>query len=304
MVEGKSKLKEFFLKKPVSFSDKRDINWAAARNVCFALLGIAVVAILLMPARQDDQSFQNGEKSRPVETDAPLDQAPPTADTRAYRSAMGYGGSGGSGSTRNRASGMIVSREGVVSQTQLPPGSRIRVGLTERVIVSTQAMPVIGIVLSDCEQDGVVAIPKGSKLFGDISYDPDSKRGQLSWRSIQLANGRIRQFDAISTSSDGQAGVAGKVHSDALKNTIGQTMTRFVGAYAEGSMERTAFMGSPGGKQNGFKNAVAETAKDQADRMADGLKKEREWLELNPGQEFFAILTQSFRFRDPGGAYR
>jgi hypothetical protein len=69
-------------------------------------------------------------------------------------------------------------------------------------------------------------------------------------------------------------------------------------------MERTSmFGGSPGGKENGFKNAVAETAKDQAERMADKMKKEREWLELDSSSEFLALLTQPFRFRDPGGAY-
>lgn len=303
-MKSSPKLKDLFLKKPIPFSDKRDVNWSAVRNVCLGLAALSIVGILFMPAPKEERGFKEREDSLPVETDSPLTQGPQTVDMSAYRSAMGYTSAGGSNSNRNRASGMVLSREGTDSHTQLHPGTRIKVRLTERVVVSTQAMPVIGIVVSDYEQDGAVAIPKGSKIFGEVSYDPDSKRGQLSWRSIQLSNGRVRQFEALSTSTDGQAGVEGKVHSDALKNTIGQTMTRFVAAYAEGSMERTAFMGSPGGKENGLKNAVAETAKDQADRMADEMKKEREWLELNSDQEFFALLTQPFRFRDPGGNYR
>lgn len=303
MSESKSKsFSDIFLKKPVPFSDKRDVNWSAVRNLSVAMLILIVLGILLMPSKQQDIAFREGEKPR-------LEQTMPTsgpeqipASAHGYRAAMGYPGAGG-GSAKQRNGAMIISRDGLDSNSQLSPGSRVKVRLTQRVVVSNQAIPVIGEVTEDCVHEGDIAIPKGSKLFGDINFDSESKRGQLTWRSIQIGQGRVKQFEALSTALDGQAGIEGQVHSDAMKNSAGQALTRFIGAYAEGSMERTSFFGSPGGNANGLKNATAETAKYEAERMADRLKKEREWLELQPESEFYALLTQPFRFRDPGGIY-
>jgi hypothetical protein len=93
------------------------------------------------------------------------------------------------------------------------------------------------------------------------------------------------------------------VHSDALKNTIGQTLTRFVGAYAEGSMSRGALGATEGGSANGFKNAISETATERAQAWAEDMKKERMWIEIPSGSESWAVLTQAFVFRDPGSTF-
>lgn len=302
--EKKRSLKNLLFKPPVPFSDKRDLNWPFIRNVALGLVVLAVLVILVMPAQDLPVTFSSEDESSPSHPQVQHEPIAMPPSLRGYRTAMGYSGAPANSSTRNRSGAMVISREGLDPNSQLHPGQRIRVRLTERVVVSSQAMPVIGVVTEDFLQEGTLAIPKGSKVFGEVSFDSDSKRGQLSWRSIQIGSTRIRQFDALSTSLDGQAGIEGQVHSDALKNSIGQTMTKFIGAYAEGSMERTSmFGGSPGGSENGLKNAVSETAKDRAEKMAERMKKEREWLELKPDQEFFALLTQPFRFRDPGGTY-
>jgi hypothetical protein len=52
---------------------------------------------------------------------------------------------------------------------------------------------------------------------------------------------------------------------------------------------------------NGLKNAVSETAKDRVDAFAQSLQKEVKWMELRMGSHSFAVLNQSFTFRDPGG---
>ena len=116
--------------------------------------------------------------------------------------------------------------------------------------------------------------------------------------------GGDRQFLAVSVDQDGQVSVQGKIHSEVLKNTAGQTLTRFVAAYAEGSIQRGALGSNPGGDDNGWKHAVAETAKDRADKWAEDLKKEKKWIELKSGTEFFAVLKEPFTFRDPGGSLR
>ena len=102
---------------------------------------------------------------------------------------------------------------------------------------------------------------------------------------------------------DGQVGVEGRIHSDAIKNTIGETITRFIGAYAQGSIQQGSLGAAPGGSENGLKNAVAETANARADAWGEDLKKEKKWIELEAGTESYAVLTQSFVFRDPGATY-
>ncbi|MFN9066383.1 MAG: hypothetical protein ACK5V3_04090 [Bdellovibrionales bacterium] len=114
---------------------------------------------------------------------------------------------------------------------------------------------------------------------------------------------RERPLSAIGVGSDGQVGVDGRVHSETMKNVIGQTMTRFIGAYAEGSMQRGSLGENPGGAENGLKNAISETAQDQAERWADDLKKEKRWIEISNRTEFYAVLTANFAFRDPGATY-
>lgn len=107
----------------------------------------------------------------------------------------------------------------------------------------------------------------------------------------------------MGNTEDGQAGIEGKVKSEALKNTVGETLTQFIGSYAEGSMSQGAFGASQGGVSNGLKNAVAQTAKERASSMADAMKKEKKWIEVNAGTETLAVLSQSFVFKDPGAVY-
>jgi type IV secretory pathway VirB10-like protein len=164
-------------------------------------------------------------------------------------------------------------------------------------------MPVMGIVAHEVVHEDSLAIPEGAKVLGDVSFDDSSERAQISWRSIIFPDGRERPLSAVGVGRDGQLGVEGKVHSDALKNTIGQTVTRFIGAYAEGSMSRGQFGAAEGGHDNGVKNAIAETAKDRAEAWAEDMRKERKWIELDRGAESLVVLNQPFVFRDPGATH-
>ncbi|MGK5090142.1 hypothetical protein WDW86_21545, partial [Bdellovibrionota bacterium FG-2] len=88
-----------------------------------------------------------------------------------------------------------------------------------------------------------------------------------------------------------------------LKNTIGQTVTRFIAAYAQGSMTRNSNGDSAGGSQNGMLNAFGQTAQDRGQAWADGMKKEKKWIELPPGAEALAVLSQPFTFKDQGSVH-
>lgn len=312
------RIKNFAFKEKVHFLSRREINWGSlAKCGGFALL-IGVVGILLIPASKEsvgefhEQAAAGESPTRPPGSDPTQEAASQfgggqgyarsTPSSLAHLYAPTYnGGSAPSGDERN--SSMILARGGLDAKTQIPPGSRISVRLYERAIVANQGMPVIGVVTRDYIHEDAVAIPQGSKVFGDVSFDDGGDRANVSWKSVQFPDGRERQLAAIGVGFDGQVGVSGRVHSEALKNTVGQTLTRFIGAYAEGSMQRGALGGNPGGDDNGWKNAVAETAKDRAESWANDLKKEKRWIEVSNGTEFYAVLTANFAFRDPGTTY-
>jgi Bacterial conjugation TrbI-like protein len=305
---------KIFLKEAKPFVEKRDINWKRISQACLAGLAILVVALLLMPSGKSkvtnfhekvlagsNGSFPQIDNAKDALAQSQNDRGPRFFDgsNDEYGKIQGRTG----GSSENRNAPMIISRSGNDGRTSLPPGSRLEVRLSEKIIVSAQPMPVIGILEKDVLQEDTVAISQGAKVFGEANFDDNSERVQITWKTIRLQDGRERQISAISISQDGQAGVVGDVHSDAVKNTVGQTITRFVAAYADGSMQRGAFGSNPGGEDNGFKNAVAQTAKDRADAWGQDLQKPKKWIELQAGTNCFAVLSSSFQFRDPGAFY-
>lgn len=315
----KKRIAKLFLKEPRPFTTKRELNWTALKKSGAIGIGVAVLILLILPApKQEKTAFhEQGEagsaQSRFPESDPSRDALSQISQAQAavrpvpvsldylYQNSSGGGGSPRGGSTRN--SPMVLAREGADSRTQLPAGSRIVVCLTEKVIVGGQPMPVIGKVSRDLIYEDSVAIPEGAKMFGDVSFDAASERASISWRAVELPDGRRRALSAVGVGIDGQGGVEGRIHSEALKNTIGETVTRFIGAYAQGAMQQGVMGAQPGGAENGLKNAVAETAKLRADSWAEGMKKERSWIELDAGAESLAVLNQSFSFRDPGSTY-
>lgn len=317
-------LSNLVLKEALPFSKKRDVNWKLIRNVSIIGFGVAVVLILVMPAPKPSQKiFYEKSDGRASSSEiAPSQRIPhennPTEDTLAQlqsaKSQAGAvpksldhlyspGGGGSGGASTNRNSGMILSRGGLDSKTQLPPGTRFSVVLDQSMRLDSHSMPLIATVNREVTQEDGTAIPEGSKLYGDASFHDASERVQVNWNSVQFPNGTMKPLAGIGVGSDGQVGVEGELHSDAVKNTVGQTLTRFIGAYAEGSMQRGALGGNPGGDDNGLKNAVAQTAQDRANTLAENMKKERKWIELKAGSQFFAVVTQAFQFRDPGATY-
>ncbi len=314
--------KNYFLKEPKPFTSKREVNWTKVQTWAVVAVGIVIFGIIVMPSSQPDQETFHEKAEKGSLAKAQLAENDPTQETirqlqesqasvrqvhgsldYLYRpsSSVGPGSGGGSGPDRN--SSMILSRGGTDTRTQLSAGTRITIRLTNKVTIANQGMPVVGIVSQDVASESGTAIPSGSKVLGDASFDEESERASISWRSIILPDGRERPFSAIGVGRDGQVGVGGNVHSDGVKNVVGQTLTRFVGAYAAGSMNTGAFGANQGGNTNGLRNAVAQTATDRANAMGEDLQRERKWIELQSGSETIAVLNQPFTFRDAGATY-
>lgn len=314
--------KNYFLKQPKPFTSKREVNWSKVQTWAISFVAALIIGIIVIPSSEPDQETFHEKAERgsiakalPAENDPTQEtirqlqesqvnvrQVPGSLDYL-YRPSNPVGSGGGGKSGQDRSSSMILSRSGTDARTQLSAGTRVSIRLSGKTTIANQGMPVVGIVTSDVSADSGVAIPSGSKVLGDASFDEESERASISWRSIILPDGRERPFSAIGVGHDGQVGVTGNVHSDGVKNAVGQTLTRFVGAYAAGSMNTGAFGANQGGHENGLRNAVAQTATDRANAMGEELQKERKWIELQSGTETFAVLNQPFTFRDAGATY-
>lgn len=313
---------KLLLKDPLPFTKKRDFNWRfIGVSLAASIIGVVLLILILPTPKSEQKIFYEKADSRKnksvTQAASVLHENNPTEYTLAQlQSARGHTGSvpksldylyqpsgQSGGSSANRNSSMVIARSGLDTKAQLPPGSKFAVTLDRSMTLDSHTMPIIATVQRDVIQEDGTAIPQGSKLYGDASFDDSYERVQVNWKSVQFPNGMMKPLSAIGVGSDGQVGLDGDVHSDALKNSIGQTVTRFIGAYAEGSMQRGALGGNPGGEENGLKNAIAETAKDQTNSWAEGMKKERKWVDLKAGTVFYVVVTQAFQFRDPGAVY-
>jgi type IV secretory pathway VirB10-like protein len=311
---------KIFYKEVTPLTKKRDVNWLLLFKIIAGFLTFGVVAYLALPEGKENQKDFHEKVSKVEDPNAQAHSMNPTEETleqitknvpgvRNAPSSLDYlystnqAHSTGSPGSKSNDSSMISVRQGIGSHDRLPSGTRIPVRLIENVAVSTQALPVIGVTIRDVSANDTLAIPLGSKVYGEASFDESTERGTITWKSIQLPDGRERPLSGPSVSSDGQAGVDGNVRSESLKNTVGQTLTRFIGAYADGAMERGQFGGNPGGASNGLKNAIAETAKDRAEQIGKDLSREHKWIELQASSEFQIVLSQPFIFREPGATY-
>lgn len=311
------RIKETFLKAPKPFTKKREIHWTKVKVAVGLSLVVVLISILFWPVSKPQETSFHEKTNLGTVVSAPSENDPTQdtigqlqasrVNTASVHSSLDYLYKDNSSSNRETRTGssdrngtMILSRSGSDSKTQLSPGTRFLVVLPEKLVVANQAMPVTGIVVKDVIQENDIAIPQGAKLLGDISFDDSNELALINWKSIVLPDGRERPLSGIGLGSDGQVGIKGNVKSEALKNTVGQTLTRFIGAYAEGSMSRGQLGSNEGGHQNGMKNAIAETAKDRANSWAEDMNKEKKWIELKMGMEFYTVLNQPFRFNDPG----
>ncbi|OQW47579.1 MAG: hypothetical protein A4S09_14800 [Proteobacteria bacterium SG_bin7] len=319
--EIKLDLKQYFLKEAKPFTSKRDVNWTRVQICATATVSVLIFGIMLIPESKPEQDtfhekaergslaqnlkIENDPTQETIrqlqESQTSTQQIPRSLDYL-YRQNSATRSSGVN-SNKDFSSSMILNREGVNSRTQLSAGTKIAIRLSNQITITNQSMPVMGIVTYDVAGDSCTAIPSGSKVLGDATFDADSERASISWRSIIMPDGRERPFSAIGIDHDGQIGISGNVHSDRVKNVVGQTLTRFIGAYAQGSMSTGMLGANQGGHENGLRNAVAQTATDRANSIGEELQKERKWIELKNGAETIAILNQPFTFRDAGVTY-
>lgn len=319
---GMGTFKDYFFKEAKPFTSKREVNWFKVKLFSSILMFLLIVVLLILPTGQEtNEEFHQKAETGSLGT-AKVSDSDPTQETLKqiqqsqagmrqvhgsldylYRRDTAIGTNGRNRASPDRNSSMIITRGGSGSKNQLSVGTRISVKLSTGINVTNRPMPIIGIVSKDVFSESGIAIPSGSKVLGDVTLDEEIERASIAWRSIIMPDGRERPFSALGLGRDGELGVSGKFHSNGVRNAAGQTITRFVGAYASGSINTGAFGANKGGHVNGLRNAIAQTATDQANSMGEDMQKSRKWIELSSGMDTFAVLNQPFLFRDVGATY-
>ncbi len=290
-------------------TSKRDLNTGKLWIVGISLVAGGITIILFLPAtppvtgdfqEKRELGLRQNSESPTADINSQTQTAFGTVQGQTIPYYNGGGGTGGSGTSSDRNTTMILVREGLDSTSQLPAGSKFQVRLLDKMTVSDEAVPLIGVVTKGVSTETAIAIPEGTKIFGLVSYQKSSGRAMIRFQSVAYPNGAMKELMGIAQGSDGQIGVEGRVKSKAFMNTAGQMITRFVGSYAEGTVSRD-FMGhSQGGAQNGLLSAVADTAKDRTQKYGEDMKAEKEWIEIEAGTEVLVMVTAPFRFREPG----
>lgn len=314
-----SRIKSFFLREAAPFSSKQEFHWERIRNVGVCGVIVFVVTILLLPdtpvenAEFHEKALTGDNVKEPLSATATEDtlvqlqkasgfsRSAPGSLAPYYFRSQNPGGSSGPNSNRDRNASMIIGPDGGYPKGKLPLGSRIVFRINGAMTVANRALPLVGIVVKDTVYENNVAVPEGAKLYGEVSFDDTNERANITFQAIIFPNGRERPISGIAIGTDGRIGLLGKVHSKVIRNVIGHTITRLVGAYAEGSMSKGPLGASTGGYENGVRNAVSETAKDYTQEFGEALRKEEKWIELADGTVAEVSLNQPFIFRDPGG---
>ena len=298
------KLKGVFVKEN-GVSEKMDVNFKSFKIIGLMSLFVFIGVVFLLPddvqveftekidrnasAKRDSSSETNsGEKNQDSATQlwsSPRSEKFPP---------------GGSGDQVNYNTSMVLGSKSGNAKTQLRAGIRMPLRILDKVTVSQESVPVLAELILDSQTESGLKIPAGTRFYGEASFQRGAERATVRFTQLSLPSGQIRKISALALGKDGQPGVEGRVFSHGMKNTAGQVLTTFVGGLASGSMETDILGRSKGGVTNGLLAAVSATAQDRAQAYGEKLKTEREWIELSPGVECDATLTESLKLQEGG----
>lgn len=304
-------VKNIFLKDPLPFTEKRDLNWPLIKKLSiFGVIALVLVLLVLPEPEAQVESFSEERPQTLAERESEIEKINnDTLDLLSKgqsRNSPSKGlnhlyGAQASDSSKHSSS-MVIARTDLNSGNTMPMSSTIPLTISTDVKVEGSQIPIMALVTNDVYYKESLAIPKGSSMFGHASVS-ESDRVHIDWSLVQFANGEEKKIQATSMGFDGRIDIPGESHGNGVTNAFGHTLSKVVAAYAEGSKETGPLGANRGGHTNGVRNAVAETARDRSEAWAQDLQKQVRWVTLKAGTNFHALVTQPFVFRDPGATY-
>lgn len=293
--------KGHFVSTTTTVSKKAEIN---QKNIVITLGGILIlfVVVALFLPTEDTRVFREiKDEEKVTEVSMPrsvTDQNKKSPDTKLKASRLWNGGESASAvssgqSQINYNTAMVMGGASGNSRDQLYAGYKVRLQNVDKFVASQDGTPIIARAIESATTESGMTIPAGSIFYGEATYQAASDKAQIKFSRASFPDGRILDMQAVAIDESGQSGLSGNVKSDAVKNSAGQVLTAFVGGLAAGSVSRDVFGQSAGGLKNGLLQAFADTAKDRASQYGEKMKEAREWIEIESGVYFDAVIQQS-----------
>lgn len=294
-------IKEKFIKTNTEMTQKKDIDFKNLSILFFSLVSIFMAMGLFMPS-EDGRVFREVAQSSVAKTqsfeknDIKSNEKSKVSkiwsnEGSAYRN---YGEGRVQGQI-NYNTAMVMGENKGNSKFEIPAGTKMRIQILDKFLVSQDGTPVIAKLLDSVTSMSGNQIPEGSLLYGEAIYQKASSKALINFKQVSYPNGSQHDISAQAVGEDGMLGLAGAVKSDSIKNSIGQVVTNFVGTMASGSVERDFMGNSKGGNTNGLYQAISEAAKDRAQKFGESLKESREWIEVESGVICEAVLIAPYK---------
>lgn len=305
----KRALRNFFL---VKDGGKEVIRTARAMLVA-AVIVLAGAGVTLFFSQQDDTSVWN-------KTDKPIVASSQTPATGTGPSgtvgsllenskAKGTGNrsprrEGGGMKINYRAKQVLVSEGAFDPARTIPMGTNL-IGRTLTTIDTRQADQLVKVLLPYGGRfSGGGEIPKNSIVFGQVSYGGKGKKVFIKFSKGVFPGGQEFPLEAQAlSSSDYSPGVLGRFHGNAdlrIASTLGLTM---VAGMSDVLTEKESLGGSAlqsgavtpkATMKNAVMHGVSEVAKSEAQRQAEAIGDEQEFVTVDAGTDLIVSLLRAY----------
>lgn len=306
----KTAIRNFFL---VKDGGKEVLRLRRTMLVAAAVVLVGVCVTLVF-SEQDDTSFW-GKSDKPITASG--EQAPATATHMGgtVGSLLKNSESKGAGhrQPRREGSGMkinyrakqVLVSEGAFDPARtIPMGTNI-IGRTLTTIDTRQADQLVKVLLPyGGHFQGGGEIPKNSIVFGQVSYGGKGKKVFIKFGKGTLPGGQEFPLEAQAlSSSDYSPGISGSFHGNSdlrIASTLGLTM---VAGMSDVLTEKESLGGSAlqsgavtpkATMKNALYHGVSEVAKAEAQRQAEAIGDEQEYVTVDAGTDIIVSLTKAY----------
>lgn len=305
----KKSFRKFFLVK----DGGKEVLRTKRTMLVVALVVLMGVGVTLIFSEQDDTSFF-GKTDKPIVANEEAPATDPKAagtvgsllknsESKGTRSRAPRREGGGM-KINYRAKQVLVSEGAFDSARTIPMGTNL-IGKTLTTIDTRDANQLVKVLLPYGGRfSGGGEIPKNSIVFGQVSYGGKGKKVFIKFSKGILPSGEEFSIEAQALSSgDYSPGVSGRFHGNAdlrIASTLGLTMVAGMSdvltekeslggsALQSGSVTPKATM------KNAVMHGVSQVAQSEAQRQAEEIGNEQEYVTVDAGTDLIVSLLRAF----------
>jgi len=198
----------------------------------------------------------------------------------------------------------ILTNQEVDDNMKLLSGTLIPAITLNKIVSGDVDLPTLAIVTEDIYHPitSLLAIPHGSKLIGQTSYDEKLKRIYVHFNTLISPSQKKLSLSglALDKKDEASSGLSGKYHSEELKRIAGQILSTFVAGAATQLKEAISGPFGLSVSNNSLSNAllegVSQASLSQGQRFTESLKNTQGYVEVSQGTPILVFLTSDFLF--------